>query len=417
MVEKGFFPERSFRTNKAHDAEAIGCIEGIRVADQIPWFGDAGGVNGILSVRGVRTFRTTVSRSGLERDDEYEKVGAICADLLFEHIRNEVRRISESAGHPLSQASSAAKWLRRDLRAFADSKPCIDALDELTIGLPAIVIEHDSRKMISRRELRNLKEFWTVESRLVDSLGTISRDLGRELGLGEFLRTLAPDLKQFRYSPILPDAHLFREAITVSHRPVRVEFSMEHQQTAIGWGLRASGEGLDEINLPELLEPKALRHLIQLMREASREDEIYPHHRDADPEERILIEAALIVGDNARVSVVNCRLGTILMTASEPHRMWTALRSAVIAASKADLPAREILAAFSVAGLFAWHVEGYRVPAARWKEALGAARDLLRDLKFKYTLVDDLRDIVPEDARFNASSYWRDWERRGGHGM
>lgn len=173
-----------------------------------------------------------------------------------------------------------------------------------------------------------------------------------------------------------------------------------------------------DINLPEFLEPKALGRLMQVAREASKEDELYaPHHRGADPRERILIEAALIVGDNARVSVVNCRLGTILMTASEPHRMWTALRSAVIAACKTHLSAREILAAYSVAAGFAQHVEGYRVSAARWQQALGAARGLLRDLKLEYTLVDDLRDIVPEDARFNASSYWRDWERRGGHGM
>jgi len=38
----------------------------------------------------------------LEKDDEYFQVGKICARLLFTHVENEVRKISEQEGRPLS---------------------------------------------------------------------------------------------------------------------------------------------------------------------------------------------------------------------------------------------------------------------------------------------------------------------------
>jgi hypothetical protein len=125
LVQKGFFPERSFTTTDGR-LQTVVCIEGIRVADHIPGFGGRGPLSAILSVRGTRSFRTTVSRSGLEQDEEYDKVGVVCADMLFEHIRSEVQRIAEQPGRPLSQASSAAKWLTAELRACAASRTSLE---------------------------------------------------------------------------------------------------------------------------------------------------------------------------------------------------------------------------------------------------------------------------------------------------
>lgn len=114
-VREGFFPEKAFARQPDRprgDFPAI-CIEGIRVSARLPGFG--GSYNSLLSVRGDRSFRTTVSRSGLEQDEEFHRVGKLCADMLFEHVSDEVTRIANKTGKPLSQASTASRWLFNDL--------------------------------------------------------------------------------------------------------------------------------------------------------------------------------------------------------------------------------------------------------------------------------------------------------------
>jgi molecular chaperone HtpG len=105
-VHAGDYPERSFvstnRTNIPHV-----CIEGIRVSDQLPGFEDKQ-LSALLAVRGNRKFRTTVSRSGLEVDEEYGRVAILCTQMLFEHISDE-SNCSHRQCHP------AVPWSQGDL--------------------------------------------------------------------------------------------------------------------------------------------------------------------------------------------------------------------------------------------------------------------------------------------------------------
>ena len=110
-LESSHWMDRQFVGKRESSLPAV-CIEGIRVSDDLPWFGSPGSMGRgrnalgcLLSVSGDRRFRTTVSRSGLERDKEYHRVGKICASLLFEHVRDETARVSQGEGQPLSQAS------------------------------------------------------------------------------------------------------------------------------------------------------------------------------------------------------------------------------------------------------------------------------------------------------------------------
>ena len=130
----------------------------------LPWFPEAGpdGLSCIMSVRNNPMLRTTVSRSAIERDDAYDKLGMLCLEMLTEHVRDEVRRIADLPGQPLSQASSAGLWLYRDLLDATENKarkPLRDAQQRL----PAIVMERRyahhaepqyNRSLISRQELR-----------------------------------------------------------------------------------------------------------------------------------------------------------------------------------------------------------------------------------------------------------------------
>ena len=223
-IRSGFTPEKSFlvkkrlRDQKPVPAPPGICIEGIRVDDALPGFKKE--LVSLLSVRGSKKLRTTVSRSGMEQDEEYTRGGKMCAEMHFGHIEDEVQRISKKPGSPLSQASTACDWLYTDLRELISSRVVEAHLVPLYDALPSIVKEEilatesktgTARSMLSPSNLRQLPAFWTVESRLVDSLGVISRDLGHELSLNQFLLALAPDVKQLQYSPLLPDAHLFRK--------------------------------------------------------------------------------------------------------------------------------------------------------------------------------------------------------------
>jgi hypothetical protein len=94
----------------------------------------------MLSIRRDQELKTTVSRQGLERDEKYLAVGRLCADMLFEHIDDEVTRIAEKPGCPLSQASSACHWLFSRLSGYA-SPASGDYLEHLRAKTPTMVIE------------------------------------------------------------------------------------------------------------------------------------------------------------------------------------------------------------------------------------------------------------------------------------
>ena len=121
-VQADLYPEKTFAMNPDIGLPAV-CIEGIRVSDHLPGFEGIRDerLTGLMSVRGVRGLRTTVSRSGLEQDKEYLNLGCICADILFEHINDEINRISQGSWKPLSRASTAGKWLSSDLRRVSSS--------------------------------------------------------------------------------------------------------------------------------------------------------------------------------------------------------------------------------------------------------------------------------------------------------
>ena len=138
--------------------------------------------------------------------------------MLFEHVSDEGKRISSKLGRPLSQAASGCQYLIQQLwrAGIANDADSIAYVTHLAGAQPSIVVERvetssekptTTRELVSPEQLANIPEFSTLESRSVDSLGTISRDLGRELSLNEFLLALAPDVTQLRYSPLIPDAH------------------------------------------------------------------------------------------------------------------------------------------------------------------------------------------------------------------
>jgi molecular chaperone HtpG len=175
------------------------------------------------------------------------------------------------------------------------------------------------RCLVSPEALEQQSHFWTIESRLVDSLGIISRDLGRELSLNEFLTSLAPEHAELGHSPILPDANLFAEDIKGSHHPDLVQFSRLYQQTAIKWtpGKTTANEAARVALKDETFSAAVNQELRKL-------DE---HGRSRVPLSLGSNTAiAEIVGDEPKITIVRTRMGTLLEPKSEVARIWELLK-------------------------------------------------------------------------------------------
>jgi hypothetical protein len=404
-VNKGFFPERDFVCDQNTSAAAV-CIEGIRVSEKLPGF-DAGerSIAALLSVRGSRQFRTTVSRAGLEIDEGYNAAASLCAKLLFEHVADDVRRISSGPGKPLSQASSAEGFLVGQL-SRRSNKAARKVIDELNDRQPQIIIEETSdqtttRRLISPSALRSIREFWTLEARAVDSLGTLSRDLGKELSLNEFLLALAPDLHQLRYTPLLPEAHQHPFELAAAHRPVNVRFSRQHQLTAMRW---VGGSGPEDLRLTWPWGGN--REYAEAFYDAYRR--MPRRTSDLSLSYNFLYYAAPLEGDDANTQAVRNRIGVVFKPSAPLVQTWTTIRDLILLRVKLESPFEELLLIARLAAAFSSGLTGKRnsyEPEQEWRNARNDIRSEIPDCPLPFEI-----PIRPGDV-FDASQYWLDWNR------
>ncbi len=409
VVLSGRFPERVFATAGPKPFPMV-CIEGIRVADSLPGFGDEKTrIAALLSVRGSRRFRTTVSRSGLEHDEEFDRVARVCADLLFQHVGDEVARIAAAPGRPLSQAATGARWLTNQLWRNAQvdiAKYLWRAFNDL----PSVVIEtagggKGSRLLLSHTQVKSVPEFWTLDARLVDLLGTISRDIGRELSLAEFVSTLAPGLKHCEFSPLIPDAGMFGIRFWDEHHPLSTEFSREHQYSAIRWVHGADDPSVLVIDLEAICDAvyfEAVRGVYGKSSFARRTTSI---HRT------LSVFATSVTGDSEKVDVVVAGVGTVLVPGSLAHQFWLRLRQEITALAQASENPEMLIETFAVADALTKWIVGtkseYPPPEEGWHEVWAAVSD---DTRAGLDVPRSPSEIVARAAIFEARNYWRDWK-------
>jgi molecular chaperone HtpG len=415
-VYSSFYPERPFADLQKATAPRV-CIEGIRVSERLPGFELRPDFGALLSVRGSRRFRTTVSRAGLEVDDEYNRVAELCAEMLFDYVHDEGLRISKKPGEPLSQAASGVRYLSQRIETGAGGGPIRAKVRSTAQMQQSIVIERidaaagkptATRALISPNELQEVPFFWTLESRAVDSLGTISLDLGRELSLNQFLLALAPDVTQLlQYTPILPDAHRSQAAVWNCHSPERIEFSRQHQQTAIKW-MRKTVPSECELNMETLMSKPRLDALIALIR---RTEQRHPHGLNL----RIAIEKAPFSGDDPSVMAVSSRMGTVLQADSGLLQDWLTIRSGMVQLAAASA-LEDLMCALRIANAFAesltWGRQGHEGSGpVIWRESISQFKSILANLQIPEELPGDLRVRITSLVVFDATSFWRDWDR------
>lgn len=413
-VRKSLLPERAFATTERPGLPVV-CIEGIRVADSLPGFSNAqqNRYSAVLSVCGSRRFRTTVSRSGLEVDEKYNRVGEVCAQLLFEHATDEVAHIVAGPGRPVSQASSAFRWLYSQISNQADTRTgqylfslrnefsCIvGETGEVGAGKP-----FTPRVLLSPAQLSRLPEFWTIESRLLDSLGTISRDIGRELSLFEFISTLAPNLSYLRRSPILPDPALAKYDFMDSHCPGSVEFSRQHQYSAIRWVPTSRREAVLDVRTG------CSQEFFAAARERLRKVDSGLYLESKRANYRFLVFEASLEGDFDKIQAVGGRTCAIVQPGSKAQEWWMALRRHIREIVATDREPGQLADAMAIAiAYYCWvsQIDGPygRKPESMWATAWASVSDHTRSA---LALPHSPSEIVASDAIFSARSYWRNW--------
>jgi hypothetical protein len=419
VVEAGWFPERLF-VDRPHSAMPAVCVEGIRVSERIPGFEVERGdkwISSILSVRGNRALRTTVSRSDLESDEETREVAQLCLGLLMEYVRDEVARLSDLPGHPLSQASTASVLLTRAISSPL-TRPLYQPFRSLLLDLPALVVERlekvepvpvARRELWSRRQVSTLSAFWTVESRLLDSLGIISRDLGRELSLNEFLTALSLGSEQLRYSPLLPDVYPFKSDLLYSHQPVYAHVSRRHKQTAVRWEPAPAGDpGRTDADLYSLVKDDSWQDFVRAIRRLN-----FDNSPDFD------IWVAAIEGDTEPIIRVRTSFGVLLRRQSEQAGWWGLISSALRYYAEKDqferlaevvraAEAFRVIVGFNLNSDSPYTSVRERDAPMHWRLGRPALRRALELLGLRDDLPDEL-EPVPRHLAFDARDYWRNW--------
>ena len=423
VVRKLYFPEKPFVVSEVSREPISGvCIEGIRADWHLPGF--ESGMWAFLSVQGNRRFRTTVSRQNLETDDEYFHVAQLCAKELFKHVENEVRRITQLPGTPLSQASTAGRWVYDSLLNGATTS-LSPYLGQLYAELPSVVLEYLStgKEELGGRNLRSLNhvaelpEFWTIESRTVDYLGIISRDLGKELNIHSFLGNLAPEQYDPKVNPIVIDPEAFDNHLYNSHRIVEVDFSRKHQRTLLRWEQRSQPPKdlrplFRNVTREQFVRLGAGLGLTRLIHQRSINDVLGGIN---------LVSVARINGDVLGAIVVRTRLGTMLAEQSSIANDWKTIKDALESAVPQLSLSDRLTLCFGLMILDIFS-SGKRITvvnpvrsdeiATMWRSTPSEINEILKKIERRVTINSEIDQSLGERTKwFRASEFWRNWDK------
>ncbi|AZN39160.1 HD domain-containing protein [Paenibacillus albus] len=406
--------ERSFYQNLSSIPKV--CIEGIRTGESLPGFSPhlEASICAVLSVSGNGKFRTTVSRADLEEDEEFNRVALICAEMLFSHVETEVREMSERKGAPLSRSSTAGLWIYRSLERSVHKRGIREYLYSLFNNLPLVVIEErnfsdrsNNKKLVSQNELNDYDYFWTIESRLVDNLGIISRDIGRELNFNEFLDKFAEGVLRQEISPIVFDPQNYSRMIKNTHSVAYVEFSKQYQHTLVKWvknevtTVVEPWVGYVSENMGEIYEIIESTH-----------NRRFPFRSNYYSGSEI-IHYSEIVGDLESIEGITTRLVCIIRKGTELEGKvnkiigFFNLRMNKLSESNESL--QEVALMVSIYGCFMDSL--LNRSRIELNDRLSSFRGSIKRNSELEWLLDEIENLVKDEYWFDASHYWRDWSR------
>lgn len=151
------------------------CIGGVRVTSQAPGF-EWGGIAALANATGIRSPRTNVARSAIERTEEYDVLLGDVYEAYVGHIISEMRELETNRASSLTRAAQEASYLAEDLAKYAPASARIRNTKLRTV--PAILLEEDGkRRACSLEDLGHHHELATVESRTIASFESVLRSV------------------------------------------------------------------------------------------------------------------------------------------------------------------------------------------------------------------------------------------------
>ena len=255
---------------------------------------------------------------------------------------------------------------------------------------------------------------------LVDYLGIISRDLGRELSLNDFLGTVAPELRDTRINPIVSDAHHVSDILLSSHEVHKAEFSRKHQQTLLEWRLKKepSNKVEDIINNIFRDERERVYEILQKL------TGIQYYNPTTRIRRQIRLEypktsIAAIKGDISEIYGIKTRIVTIF----DPKSPMAEVHNILVKAIEKIISAGVELADLEDFVLLYWGINLLVTACVNignreygeinnfWKLAVPQINSVLKNMAIDEQLLDNLENVVGKASNwFDASKYWLDWE-------
>lgn len=438
IVKQGFMPGRNFVSLDNIEAKgnlnsSLVYIEGIRVDSNIPGFQSR--LPGLLAVSNNKKFRTTVSRSSLEKDEEYNKMAISCINIFYKHINKEVEFISNQLGKPLSQASSVGRRLYNTIKRHTDYS-FYDIGVELYKKIPTIVVEQfvgeqkdSKRDLITLDKVNGMKEFWAIESRAVDYLGIISRDLGRELNVVSFIDTYLLSDNNTSINPLIIDAHQYIDELYDTHTISEIEFSKKNQRTVVKWQ-KKENDLIEDLyitseDLRSFVLGKFYEYGITDQRNSYSSRSILAQFNTEDKDLiDINFPLAKLSGDIPEIIGVKSRMGVIISKDSFLSASLTALQQCInktLVAKSDDIYqlhfARIIIYLLCIKASNprneSYMSEKATAPQLKtiWREIFLKINTLLKKNEIPYMFSDNLDELIGDKENwFNASRYWLDWD-------
>lgn len=408
--------EKSFYHTELNSIPKV-CIEGIRTAENLPGFLPhlQPSICALLSVSGNGKFRTTVSRADLEEDEEFNRVALISAEMLFSHINDEVQEMSERKGSPLSRSSTAGLWIYQSLERSVYSSSVREYINSLFHKLPLVIVEERSssygannKKLVSQNELNNYDFFWTIESRLVDNLGVISRDIGKELNFNEFLDQFAEGVFSQKISPIVFDPQNYSQMILNTHQVAFVEFSKQYQHTLVKWEKKDKATGVEPW-LEYVTNNKSEIYAILETTYTRR----YHYRFNYLIKKPDIIHYSEFEGDLESIEGITTRLVCIIKKGTELEvkvsKIIESFNSIMNNLVEDDKPIQEL---GLMVGLYILFVDGLlNRNRIEFKDILTNYRGNFKRTSQNEWLLEEIESILISDVWFDASDYWRDWSR------
>ncbi|MHC4618692.1 MAG: HD domain-containing protein [Planctomycetota bacterium] len=162
------------------------CVEGIRVSSQPPGY-RLDGLWALANLSGLGCPKTNVARTALEETQELRRSCSLAYGALASHVQEEFDRIV-SSGDGITKASIEADFMTSSL---ARESTFGDELEKRVEGLRIVTIEEEEgRRIVSRRELREIGEVWTVDSPLMDHIDGVCESSEVKLSSREIMGKL-----------------------------------------------------------------------------------------------------------------------------------------------------------------------------------------------------------------------------------